>query len=106
MRTMSPQKPMKKRIHRTALVRPLLTIGLASLLALFGAALTYSTPPALEGANGVGVFFNLQPTSTPKPQDLSEIGSTDAIVFMGFLIALIVIVPIVARRKFWMEPRA
>jgi len=45
----------------------------------------------------------VQPTSTPQPKDLSEIGSTDGIVIMGFLIALIVIVPILLRRKAWME---
>jgi hypothetical protein len=47
----------------------------------------------------------MQPTSTPKPKDISEIGSTDGIVIMGILIALIIIIPILLRRKSWMEPR-
>jgi hypothetical protein len=99
---------MKKMIHATAtrrawLVRPLITLGLGILLALLSAAITYSTPPALEGT--FGAVFLLQPTSTPPPKDLSEIGSTDGIVIMGFVIALIVVVPILWRRKAWMEHR-
>jgi len=95
---------MKKLIHRTAsLVRPIITVGLGSLLALCSAALTYSAPPGMERAFGATAFLVLQPTSTPKPKDLSEIGSTDGIVFMGILIALIIVVPIVLRRDSWME---
>jgi hypothetical protein len=85
-------------------LRPLITIGLGCILALFSAALTYSAPPALQG-EFTATFFNLQATSTPPPQDLSEIGSTDGIVFMGILIALIIIVPILLRRKSWLENR-
>ena len=97
---------MKKLIHRTALlVRPLITVGLGSLLALFSAALPYSAPPIMEANFDTAAFLVLQPTSTPKPTDLSEIGSTDGIVFMGILIALIILVPIVLRRNSWMEPR-
>ena len=97
---------MKKLIRRIAsLVRPLITVGLGCILALFSAALTYSTPPALEGAFGAPAFLITQPTSTPKPKDLSEIGSTDGIVLMGFLIALIIIVPVILRRRSWLEGR-
>jgi hypothetical protein len=86
-------------------MRRLMTIGLGCVLVLCSAALTYSTPPAIEGNFGAAAFFIIQPTSTPPPQDLSEIGSTDGIVTMGILIALIVIVPIFLRRKSWMESR-
>jgi hypothetical protein len=97
---------MKKLIRRTAsLVRPIITLGLGCLLALFGAALTYSTPPALKGDFGAPAFLISQPTSTPKPKDLSEIGSTDGIVLMGVPIALIIVVPIVLRRRSWLEGR-
>ena len=101
---------MKKLIHtaatrRASLVRPIITIGLGFILALFSAALTYSSPPAMEGTFGGAAAFFLQPTSTPQPKDLSEIGSTDGIVIMGILIALIVIVPILLQRKSWMESR-
>jgi hypothetical protein len=96
---------MKKLIPRAAsLVRPLLIICVGLMLALFSAALTYSAPPAMDESFGGAAFF-LQSTSTPQPKDISEIGSTDGIVIMAFLIALIVIIPILWRRKAWMEPR-
>jgi len=107
---------MKKRIRRTpakntrdyraSLVRLITTIGLGLVLALFATALTYFTPSTQEGAFDVSAaFFSMQPTSTPQPQDLSEIGSTDGIVIMGILIALIIIVPILLRNKSWLENR-
>lgn len=86
-------------------MRPMITLGLGMLLALFSAALTYAIPPVAEGDFSAGAFFALQPTSTPAPQDLSEIGSTDGIVTMGFVITLIVIVPILLHRKSWRETR-
>jgi len=86
-------------------VRPIIALGLGITLALFSAVLTYAVPPAVAGNLGATALFVLQPTSTPTPQDLSEIGSTDGIVTMGILIALIVIVPILLRRRSWMETR-
>ena len=86
-------------------VRPIITVVIGLLLALFSAALTYSTPPAMDGTFGTAAFFVMQPTSTPQQKDLSEIGSTDGIVVMGFVIALIVVVPILLRMKSWMESR-
>ena len=84
------------------LVRPVITLALGLLLALFSAALTFATTPATEGNFGGAAFF-MQSTSTPPPQDISEVGSTDGIVIMGALIALIIIVPILLRRSSWME---
>jgi hypothetical protein len=86
------------------LTRPLLTIGIGLLLALLTAALTYSAPPAMQGNLAAAASF-LQATKTPQPKDLSVIGSTDWITILGFVIALIIIVPILVRRKSWMEPR-
>jgi hypothetical protein len=97
-----------KKLTRTAAprraprMRPLLTIGFSLLLALFSAALTYSVPPSTPGEATTGAFL-LQATATPPADDLSEIGSTDGIVVMGFVIVLIVIVPILLQRKSWME---
>ena len=85
-------------------LRPILTIGLGCVLALFSAALSYSAPPAMQG-DLAAAFFSVQATTTPPPQDLSEIGSTDGIVIMGVLIALIIIVPLLLRRKSWLESR-
>lgn len=53
--------------------------------------------------NPVAAAFFLQTTPTPQPKDLSKIGSTDGIVAMGFLIAFIIIIPILLRRKSWMQ---
>ena len=85
------------------LVRPILTIGLGLILALSSAALTYSAPPTMQSDFVASGAFLLQTTATPPPQDLSEIGSTDGIIAMGFVIALIIIVPILLQRKSWME---
>ncbi len=96
---------MRKFIRRPAsLMRPILTIGFGLVLALLSAALTYSAPPAMQGNLAAAAFF-LQPTKTPQPKDLSIVGSTDWITVMGFVIALIIIIPILMRRKSWMEPR-
>lgn len=45
-----------------------------------------------------------QTTPTPEQEDLSEVGSTDGIVIMGGVIALIVFIPILARYKDWTRP--
>ena len=79
-------------------------IGLSLVLALFSAALTYSAPPYTQGNFAAAASF-LQPTATPKPQGLSQIGSTDGIIVMGFIIALIIVVPILVRKKSWRENR-
>jgi hypothetical protein len=88
------------------LMRPIITIGLGLVLAWFSAALTYSSSaqPAIEGnVSATAVFLPSTPTTTPQPQDASEIGSTDGIIAMGVIISLIVIIPILLRRKSWME---
>lgn len=100
---------MKKLIHtaptrHASLARPIITVVIGLVLALLSAALTYSAPPATDENFGGAAFF-LQSTSTPQPKDMSEIGSTDGIVIMGILIALIILVPILLQRKSWMEPR-
>ena len=85
-------------------VRPIITLGLGLVLALFSAALTYSAPPVTQGDLAAAALL-IQPTKTPQPEGLSEIGSTDGIIVMGFVIALIVLIPILLRRKSWLEPR-
>jgi len=42
---------------------------------------------------------SLQTTPTPIEEDISVIGSTDGIMLMGIIISLIVIVPVLFRRK-------
>ncbi|HEX9331078.1 MAG TPA: hypothetical protein VF896_04255 [Anaerolineales bacterium] len=84
------------------LMRSIITIGLGLVLALFSAGLTYSAQPTMQGNIANGAFL-LQPTTTPQPKDHSVIGSTDGIIAMGIIIALIIIIPILLQRKFWMQ---
>jgi hypothetical protein len=87
-------------------MRPFITLGLGLVLALFSAALTYSAPPAAQGNLAAAAqFLQPQATSTPQTKDASEIGSTDGIIVMGFLIALIIVIPILLRRNAWLENR-
>ena len=82
------------------LIPPLITIGLGVLLAILSAALTYSSPSQAQKAL-TGSAYILQTTPTPQQEDRSEVGSTDEIVILGGVIALIVIVPILLRQKSW-----
>jgi len=84
------------------IMRPVITIGLGLVLALFSAALSSSKPPASYGNSAAAAFF-FQTTPTPQPKDLSKIGSTDGIVAMGIIIALIIVIPILLRRKSWKQ---
>jgi len=84
------------------LVRPALVLVICLSLVLLSGALTYSFQPAVQGSLSATTFF-LQTTATPQPEDVSEIGSTDGIVAMAGIIVLIVIVPILLRRKHWMR---
>jgi hypothetical protein len=85
--------------------RRFLIIGTALLLAVFIAGFARSAvlQSTSSGGNTSAAFF-LQATSTPEPQDQSEIGSTDGIVAMGGVIALIIIIPILVRYKYWARP--
>ena len=83
----------------------MITVGL--ILAITGAMLTHSiaVQSSLPAFDARASFF-LQTTPTPQPEgekDRSEIGSTDGIVIMGFVIVLIVAIPILVRRKHWMR---
>jgi hypothetical protein len=83
-------------------MRPIITIGLGLFLAVSSAALSSSKPAVMQGTPGAGTFF-FQTTPTPQSKDLSKIGSTDGIAAIGFLIALIIIIPILLNRKSWMQ---
>jgi hypothetical protein len=84
------------------LLRPIITIGLGLVLAFSSAALSSATPPSLQGSSSAALFF-FQTTPTPQPKDLSKVGSTDGIAAMGILIALIILIPLLLRRKSWMQ---
>jgi hypothetical protein len=81
------------------IVRSTIAITLSLVLAALSAALTYSAPIPLQ-ENFPSASILLQTTPTPQ-EDASEIGSTDGIILMGGVIALIIIAPIFLRRKSW-----
>ena len=83
-------------------MRSTAVLGISLIIALFSAAVTYITPPAMQLDIPYAEFFQ-QPTSTPEVEGVSEIGSTDGILVLGGVIVLIVIVPIFLYRKAWMH---
>jgi hypothetical protein len=85
------------------LIRPAIVLAISLLIALFSAAVTYSSKiPNSEGLTAAVLFLQTTPTP-PVEEDLSVVGSTDGIVLMGGVIAVIVLIPILARRKSWMR---
>ena len=84
--------------------RPAIVLAISLLIALFSAAVTYTAKISGAGYSTTAALF-LQTTPTPTPvADHSVVGSTDGIVVMGGVITLIILVPIIARRKSWMSP--
>ena len=88
---------LMKRFIRIAII-----IGIALTLALFSAALSHAIETSSLGtAAHAAIFF--QVTATPQPEGISEVGSTDGIVAMGFVIVGIVLIPILLRSRSWMQ---
>jgi len=84
-------------------IRPFIILVISLLIVLACTGLTRSAR-SLSLINTTGAAFLLQTTPTPQlEEDKSEVGSTDGIVIMGGIITLIVIIPILARRKAWMR---
>ena len=78
-------------------------MSLLALLLFFFLFKTASfTSPHTELALGIPVSGALQKaTPTPQAEDVSEIGSTDGIIVLGGLIALIALTPIFLYRRVW-----
>jgi len=77
---------------------------IASLaIALISAAMTHTSKPA-GNDQFTAASLILQTTPSPQPEDdQSEIGSTDGIVFMGLVITVIILVPVLMQRKSWVQ---
>ena len=87
--------------HMKRLIRPAIVISISLLIALFSTAVTYTAKISGSSYSTTAAYF-LQTTPTPPvEEDRSVVGSTDGIVVMGGVIALIVLVPILAKRKSW-----
>lgn len=81
-------------------VLPAIIIGFSFILALVSASLTCSVQ-ATSFPNLSGATLSLQATPTPAAKDKSEVGSTDEIVVMGGVIAVVIFAPIFVSRKKW-----
>jgi len=85
------------------LVRPAIIFALTIFLALSCAIIAFSTkPPTLTNETGATLFMQATPTP-PIEEDNSEVGSTDEIVVMGGVIAVIVLLPLILQRKAWAQ---
>jgi len=85
------------------LIRPAIVIALTVFLALSCAMIAFSTkPPSVNKLTEAAFLIQATPTP-PVEEDRSEVGSTDGIIIMGGVIALIVLLPILAQRKSWMR---
>ena len=86
-------------------IRPLLILGASLLLVMLSVAFSrtaYVQSSRLAGYTGASLF--LQTTPTPQPAvDKSEVGSTDGITLMSFVIAGIIIIPMFLQRKYWSQ---
>ncbi len=78
--------------------RPIAVLGIGLVLALVSGPLSQPTL-APEKLSVAALAF--QVTATPAAEQASEIGSTDGIMLMSVVIVLIVVVPILLRRKSW-----
>ena len=84
-------------------LRPAIIILISLSLALASAAATFiALQPSVGNHISAAAFF-LQTTPTPEQVDRSEVGSTDGIVVMGFVLAAIVLLPILLRRRAWSQ---
>jgi len=86
-------------------IRPFVILIIILLLALISVAFTRSIPTQSNKSSshtGMAMFFQI--TATPQPHaDRSQIGSTDNITIMSFVIAAIIIIPIFLQRKHWSQ---
>jgi hypothetical protein len=86
-------------------IRPFAFLIMSLCLVLFSVAFSRTIsvqPGTFVGNTGAAFFFQITPT--PQPQvDKSEIGSTDGITIMSFVIVAIIIAPIFLLRKHWSQ---
>jgi uncharacterized membrane protein len=86
-------------------MRPAILLILSLLLILFGVGFRRSiSMQSVQPVNNFGAAVFFQTTATPQPEeDRSEIGSTDGITVLSFVIAAIIVIPILLQRKNWSQ---
>ena len=87
------------------IIRPLSILIVSIVLALISAAFTNTgSHPPIKFAEYSNAAFVYQTTATPLPsQDHSEVGSTDGLTLMSFVIVAIIVIPIILKRKNWSQ---
>lgn len=90
------------------LIRPAIIVASAIFLALACTVVAFSTKaPVLNNTVSAAFLAQVQETPTPpvevEEEDNSEVGSTDEIVIMGGVIAVIVLLPLLFRREAWIK---
>ena len=80
------------------ILRPAALFGVGLIMAVLSAAV--GPIPADMGGNDLSAAVRYMQTASPTPTggDTSQIGSTDGIVWMGILIVLIVLTPVLLRK--------
>lgn len=86
-----------------SLIRISVVLIISLLLMFFSVAFSRSiSAQSAKFADNTGAALFFQTTTTPQPQvDRSEIGSTDGITVLSFVIVAIIITPILLQRKHW-----
>jgi len=85
------------------ITRPVIILLLSLALALTSVAFS-GVSSMQQSIKYPQVVLFLQTTSTPQlEEDRSEIGSTDWITVMSFVIVAIIVIPIVLKRKSWLQ---
>ena len=75
-------------------------IALVFILLVFTlAAVNIDKPKASAKSLSAASLSAQIATPTPPAEDMSEVGSTDGIVIMGFVLVIVVTVPVLFRRK-------
>ena len=79
---------------------PIFGIALVLITLVFVLASANINPPKASAHNLGAASLSMQvPTSTQSGDDLSEVGSTDGIVIMGFVLVAIVTLPLLFHKK-------
>ena len=84
-------------------IRPITILLISLSLVILSTAFSrtiYAQSSKFSGNTGAAFLFQITPT--PQPQvDKSEVGSTDGITIMSFVIVAIIIIPIFLQKKYW-----
>jgi Na+/H+ antiporter NhaC len=102
---MQPERACYTHHAMKKFLRPLLILIISLLLLFLMVAFNSSRPNQRDSIQRLtGGALAAQITSTPEAQpeeDQSVVGSTDGITLMSFVIAAIILIPIVMKRKNW-----